>query len=92
MTFGEKLAQLRTKHDLTQPDLSDALNKYAKKLKMQTDFTADMIKKWETDRNFPSMDRSIIISKFFSVTLDALFKPEQKVINSKIAFKSFILN
>jgi transcriptional regulator with XRE-family HTH domain len=92
MTFGEKLAKLREKHALTQPDLMNGLNTFCKRKKIESVFTVEQIKQWEGNHNLPNMERSIIISKFFSVSLDSLFKPEQRIVNSKILLKNIILN
>jgi transcriptional regulator with XRE-family HTH domain len=92
MTFGEKLKSLREKHGITQEDLSTGLNKLSKQKRQGVEFTADQVKNWEINRNLPSMERSILISKFFNVTLDTLFRPDLRVTDSKIIFKNFILN
>ena len=92
MKFGEKLKSLRDKHNLTQEDLSAALNKFSKKKKPPVTFTVDQIKQWETDKNLPNVERSLIISKFFGISLDILFDDLQPLKLGKISLKQIVLN
>jgi transcriptional regulator with XRE-family HTH domain len=66
MEFHEKLQELRKKKGLTQEELA---------AKLYVSRTA--ISKWESGRGCPNIDSLKAISKFFSVTLDALLSGEE---------------
>lgn len=65
MSFGTNLSKLRKQHNLSQEELAERLG-----VSRQT------ISKWETDDNFPEMDKLIFISKIFDCDLDSLMKDE----------------
>lgn len=61
MTFGQKLKNLRTEHNMTQEELADALF-----------VTRTAISKWETDKGYPSIDSLKAISDYFKISIDEL--------------------
>ncbi len=61
MEFNVRLKQLRTKHKLTQSELADIL---------QLKPTA--ISNYESQRNEPSFDKLIALSRYFDVSCDYL--------------------
>ena len=72
MKFNEKLVNLRKKHNLSQEQVAEKL-----KVARQT------ISKWELGETTPEMDKLIMISELYNITLDELMKEENegKVIN-----------
>ena len=72
MKFNEKLVNLRRKHNLSQEQVAEKL-----KVARQT------ISKWELGETTPEMDKLIMISELYNITLDELIKEENegKVIN-----------
>ena len=66
MTLGEKLKKLRTDSGLTQEELAE---------KLFVSRTA--ISKWESNRGYPSIETLKAISKFFSVSVDALLSSDE---------------
>ena len=72
MKFNEKLIMLRKQHNLSQEQVAEKLG-----VARQT------ISKWELGETTPEMDKLIIISELYNITLDELMKEENegKVIN-----------
>ena len=72
MKFNEKLVNLRKMHNLSQEQVAEKL-----KVARQT------ISKWELGETTPEMDKLIIISELYNITLDELMKEENegKVVN-----------
>lgn len=72
MKFNEKLIMLRKQHNLSQEQVAEKL-----KVARQT------ISKWELGETTPEMDKLIMISELYNITLDELMKEqnEGKVIN-----------
>ena len=72
MKFNEKLVNLRKKHNLSQEQVAEKL-----KVARQT------ISKWELGETTPEMDKLIMISELYNITLDELMKEENegKVVN-----------
>ncbi|MBO5786111.1 MAG: helix-turn-helix transcriptional regulator [Clostridia bacterium] len=66
MTFGKKLKKLRTEGGLTQDELAEKIY-----------VTRTAISKWESDRGYPNIDSLKAISKFFSVSIDALLSSDE---------------
>jgi transcriptional regulator with XRE-family HTH domain len=66
-SFGKKLKDLRVKHNFTQGELADELNKI-----YGSTINKGMISKWEHDREEPRMDAVRNIAKFFNTQLDDL--------------------
>lgn len=71
MTFGAKLQALRKQHNICQEELAD---------KLQVSRSA--ISRWETDQCLPEVDKLLVISELFSVSLDYLLK--DKPLNSDV--------
>ena len=72
MKFNEKLVMLRKQHNLSQEQVAEKLG-----VARQT------ISKWELGETTPEMDKLIMISELYNITLDELMKEENegKVIN-----------
>lgn len=66
MEFNEKLQELRKQKGLTQEELAELLF-----------VSRAAISKWESGRGYPSIDSLKEISKFFSVSLDALLSCDE---------------
>ena len=67
MRFNEKLVNLRKKHNLSQEQVAEKL-----KVARQT------ISKWELGETTPEMDKLIMISELYNITLDELMKEENE--------------
>lgn len=67
MKFNEKLVDLRKKHNLSQEQVAEKL-----KVARQT------ISKWELGETTPEMDKLIMISELYNITLDELMKEENE--------------
>lgn len=65
MTLGEKITSLRKTHKLSQGDLAEKLN-----------VSRQSVSKWETDASVPELDKLIMISNLFNVSLDELVKSD----------------
>ena len=66
MNLGENIHTYRTRQNLSQGELADAL-----------DVSRQSVSKWENNAAMPELDKLIRMSKLFSVTLDELvFGPE----------------
>lgn len=63
MSFGEKLQQLRKENGLSQEDLAHQLN-----------VSRQAVSKWESQNSYPEMEKIILISELFQVSLDYLMK------------------
>lgn len=61
MNLGENIYRLRTKHNMSQGDLADAL-----------DVSRQSVSKWENQMAVPDLDKLMKMSQLFGVTLDAL--------------------
>lgn len=79
MSFGENLLVLRKGKNMSQDELGGQLN-----VSRQT------ISKWELNETTPEMEKLILLSEFFHVSIDELIKgqkPEPKVENDSIGSK-----
>ena len=65
MTLGEKISTLRNQHEMSQGDLAEKMN-----------VSRQSISKWETDASTPELDKLIMLSELFGITLDDLVKSE----------------
>lgn len=65
MEFNEKLQLLRKQQGLTQEELAEQLY-----------VSRTAVSKWESGRGWPSLDSLLALSRFFSVSLDALLSSE----------------
>jgi transcriptional regulator with XRE-family HTH domain len=63
MNFSEKLQKLRKGKNLSQEQLAEELN-----------VSRQAVSKWESGQGYPEIDKLILISDFFNVSLDALLK------------------
>lgn len=65
MTLGKKIISLRTSHQMSQGDLAEKLN-----------VSRQSVSKWETEASIPELDKLIMMSELFHVTLDELVKAD----------------
>ena len=68
MSLGNNIHRLRTKLNMSQGDLAEALG-----------VSRQSISKWETDGAVPELDKLIKLSSIFGVTLDELVHGEAAV-------------
>lgn len=66
MEFNEKLQELRKSRSLTQEELAEAVY-----------VSRTAVSKWESGRGYPSIDSLKELSRFFSVTIDELIRPDE---------------
>ena len=66
MTLGEKISALRTQREWSQGDLAEKMN-----------VSRQSISKWETDGSVPELDKLLLLSQLFDVTLDELVKGDR---------------
>lgn len=79
MSFGENLLSLRKRKSISQDELGGQLN-----VSRQT------ISKWELNETTPEMEKLILLSEFFNVSIDELVKgenPQPKIENDTIEIK-----
>lgn len=67
MTIGEKIYELRTRHNLSQGDLANELN-----------VSRQSISKWENGNSTPDLEKIVKLAEIFNVSLDELIKNEEK--------------
>lgn len=67
MKFNEKLVMLRKQQNLSQEQVSEKLG-----VARQT------VSKWELGETTPEMDKLIILSKLYDITLDELMKEDNE--------------
>lgn len=65
MTLGQKIFGLRNKQKMSQGDLAEKLN-----------VSRQSISKWETDASVPELDKLIMLSDLFNITIDELVRDE----------------
>ncbi len=65
MTLGENITALRTTHKLSQSELAEQLN-----------VSRQSVSKWETDASIPELDKLIMMSDLFHITLDELVRAD----------------
>lgn len=78
--FGEKLAKLRKKNNMTQAELASKLY-----------ISNKTISKWESGNSIPSHDDMIKISEIFSISFDELYGRKKKKINIRIFLFVFLI-
>lgn len=66
MTLGEKIAKLRAEHHLSQGDLAEKMG-----------VSRQSISKWETGSSVPDLDKLVVLSELFDVSLDTLVKEQE---------------
>ena len=67
MNLGNKIVNLRKKNNLSQEELAEKVG-----------VTRQTISKWELGETTPEMDKLIIISKLYDITLDELMKEDNE--------------
>ena len=65
MTLGEKIYRLRTQNNLSKEALAEKMN-----------VSRQSISKWETDASIPELDKLILLSGFFGISLDELVRQD----------------
>jgi len=63
MTLGQRIASYRSAARLSQGDLAEKLN-----------VSRQSVSKWETDASIPELDKLLLMSDLFHVSLDALVR------------------
>lgn len=66
--IGERLAQLRTMHNMTQEEFAERL-----------DVSRQAVSKWELDKTMPDVGKLLKISELYEVSVDYLLKGEENV-------------
>ena len=67
MTIGETIVALREKAGLSQEALAEKCS-----------VSRQSISKWETNQTFPQIDKAVLLSEIFGITVDELLKANQK--------------
>lgn len=84
MTLSEKIVSLRTAHKLSQGDLAEKL-----------DVSRQSVSKWETGASIPELEKLIMISDLFHVSLDELVKSESitddKLVETEPASTTYVV-
>lgn len=65
MNLGEKIYKLRNMHKMSQGDLAEKLN-----------VSRQSISKWENNTSIPELDKLVLLSDIFHISLDDLVKGE----------------
>lgn len=73
MSFSEKLQRLRKEKGLSQEQLAELL-----KVSRQS------VSKWESGKTYPEIDKLIVLSDLFEITLDDLVKDKDGNTNTNI--------
>ena len=71
MGFSNKIYYLRNKNHITQDELADKLN-----------VSRQSVQKWENGSAKPSIDKLLVLSKLFNVSLDILLDDEKDLDNT----------
>jgi len=79
MNFGEKLQSLRKEKGLSQEALAQKCN-----------VSRQAVSKWENGDGYPEMDKLILISELFNVSIDFLIKNQDAPIQDKSETKYFM--
>lgn len=67
MNLGKRIYDLRTKQNMSQGDLADAL-----------EVSRQSVSKWENNSAVPELDKLIKMSRIFGITIDELVSGEEK--------------
>lgn len=73
MELGQRLKDLRNKHNITQEEFADKLY-----VSRQT------ISSWENDKSYPDIHSLLMISELFKISLDDLVKGDIEIMEEKI--------
>ena len=68
MIFGERLKQEREKRGWSQTDLSEQIH-----------VSRQSVSKWETGKNYPSIEVIIDLSDLFGITIDELLRSDEEL-------------
>lgn len=73
MELGQRLKDLRNKHNITQEEFADKLY-----VSRQT------VSSWENDKSYPDIHSLLMISELFKISLDDLVKGDIEIMEEKI--------
>ncbi len=79
MTLGKKLQDLRTKKQLSQPEIAELLN-----------VSQSAYHKWESDKSKPSIENLLKLCEFHDVGIDELLENVANLITNNNLTNSFI--
>ena len=68
MTIGQKIAQLRTRADISQEQLAETLG-----------VSRQSVSKWEMDQALPQIDKVLQISELFNISTDELLHEKMEI-------------
>lgn len=68
MTFSERLKQEREKRGWSQTELAEKIH-----------VSRQSVSKWETGKNYPSIDIIIDLSDLFNITIDELLRSDEEL-------------
>ena len=74
MEVGHIIAQLRSKHKITQRKLAEEIN-----------VSPGVIGMWETNKRFPSYEYILALADYFKISTDVLFEKDRKINTSNYA-------
>lgn len=68
MIFSERLKEEREKRNWSQHDLAEKIH-----------VSRQSVSKWETGKNYPSIEIIIHLSDLFSITIDELLRSDEEL-------------
>ena len=74
MSLGERIYKLRTEKNLSQGELAERL-----------DVSRQSVSKWENNNAVPDLEKIIVLSEIFGVSLDELVKGKKTAENAEIS-------
>ena len=63
MSLGDNIVRLRNEHRMSQGDLAEKLN-----------VSRQSISKWETDTSIPELDKLVMMSELFQISIDEIVR------------------
>ena len=70
MLLGNRIAEIRKEHNLTQEGLAEICC-----------VTRQTISNWETGKSYPDLEALVLISETFNVSLDTMLKGDRKMVS-----------
>lgn len=77
VNFSVKLRQLRKEKRMSQEQIAEILN-----------ISRQSVSKWESGKSYPELDKLIVLSDLFEVTLDDLIREKEKTNNNNNHFNA----
>jgi transcriptional regulator with XRE-family HTH domain len=71
-TLGHRIRRLRTARGLGQPELAAACARYGRQV------DRNMIQRWETDENVPTLVNAAALARVLGSSMDVLYYGEEK--------------